>query len=158
VATVAAAVVLSVVVTSSIVGGRIDDGFASQGEAIRDLANVTNATLHLTAEADVARVDLDSPNPSVVSGTLLFSPSTTDLVVVATGLVEPPAGMQYRCWMDRGNGRQGIGRMFFGGGLAYWVGPSPAVSGSTGPVTFGVSLVGADGAPSGPDPVLEGSS
>ena len=98
------------------------------------------------------------PTDAGVAGTLLYSPSSTDLVVVATGLVEPPEGMQYGCWVDTGSGRERVGRMFFGGGLAYWVGPSPAVAGSTGSVTFGVSLVDASGAISGPDPVLVGGS
>ena len=56
-----------------------------------------------------------------------------------------------------GSGRERIGRMFFGGGLAYWVGPSAAVAGST-DATFGVSLVDASGAISGPDPVLVGET
>jgi hypothetical protein len=48
--------------------------------------------------------------------------------------------------------------MFFGGGIAYWVGPAPAVSGLSGTETFGVSLVGTDGELATPDPVLVGTS
>lgn len=158
VAAVAAAVAISVGATTVIVGGRLDARLAVQEDAVRDLAAVTNATIHVTAEPDVARVRLASPSGADVSGTLLFSPSTTELVVVATGLTEPPAGMEYGCWVDKGSGRERVGRMFFGGGLAYWVGPSAAVAGTTGSVTFGVSLVDADGAISGPDPVLVGGS
>ncbi len=158
IASVAAAVLLSVVATTAIVGARLDDRLAAQDSAIEDLANVTTATLHVTAEADVARVGLASPTGGTTTGTLLFSPSTTQLVVVADGLTKPDAGMEYRCWVTVDGKREGIGKMFFGGGLAYWVGPSPAVAGLADGATFGVSLVAADGGTVGPDPVLTGES
>jgi hypothetical protein len=155
---VAAAVVLSVVATTAIIGSRVDDRLAAQDAAIEDLASVTTATLHVTAEPDVARVGLASPSGAATSGTLVFSPSTTELVVVADGLTEPASGMEYRCWVDVDGDRQGIGKMFFGGGLAYWVGPSPAVAGLDGGATFGVSLVSTDGGTVAPEPVLTGGS
>ncbi len=158
IAAVAAAVVLSVVATTAIIGARLDDRLAAQDAAIEDLAAVTTATLHVTAEPDVARVGLASPAGAATSGTLLFSPSTTELVVVADGLVEPASGMEYRCWVDIDGARTGIGKMFFGGGLAYWVGPSPAVAGLDGGETFGVSLVSTDGGTVSPEPVLTGAS
>ncbi len=158
VASLAAAVVLSVVATTAIVGWRLDDRLAAQDAAIEDLADVTTATLAVTAEPDVTRVGLASPTGAGVSGTLVYSPSTTDLVVVADGLTQPASGMEYRCWVAIDGKRQGIGRMFFGGGLAYWVGPSPAVAGLGGDVTFGVSLVSAEGGTVAPDPVLTGGS
>jgi hypothetical protein len=155
---VAAAVVLSVAATTIILGSRVDDRLAAQDAAIEDLAAVTTATLHVTAEPDVERVGLTSPSGGETTGTLLYSPSTTQLVVVADGLTEPDAGMEYRCWVAVGGDRQGIGRMFFGGGLAYWVGPSPAVAGLADGATFGVSLVSAEGGLVPPDPVLTGGS
>lgn len=158
VASVAAAVLLSVVATTAIVGSRVDGRLAAQDAAIGDLAAVTTASLHVTAEPDVARVGLASPTGGSTTGTLVFSPSTTELVVVADGLTEPAAGMEYRCWVAIAGDRQGIGKMFFGGGLAYWVGPSPAVAGLAGGATFGVSLVAADGSIVAPDPVLSGGS
>jgi hypothetical protein len=160
IAAVAAAVVLSVVATSFIVGGRIDDRLAAQDQEIEHLADVTTATVNLAAEADVAHVSLASPTGGDVQGTLLFSPRTTQVVVVATGLSEPAAGMEYHCWVQTtaSGARQGIGKMFFGGGLAYWVGPSSAVAGLTGAPRFGVSLVAADGSVVGSDPVLSSGS
>ncbi len=156
---VAAAVALSVVATSFIVGGRIDDRLAAQDQVIEHLADVTTATVNLAAEADVSHIRLASPTGGDVEGTLLFSPTTTQVVVVATGLTQPAAGMEYHCWVQTsGSGaRQGIGKMFFGGGLAYWVGPSSAVAGLAGAPRFGVSLVAADGSVVGSDPVLTGS-
>ena len=47
---------------------------------------------------------------------------STELVVVADGLTPPPAGQEYRCWVEVGGARTPIGKMFFGGELAYWVG------------------------------------
>jgi len=158
VGSVAAAVVLSVAATTAIVDSRFDGRLAAQEAAIEDLASVTTATLHVTAEPDAARVRLASPTGGETTGTLLFSPSTTQLVVVADGLTEPADGMEYRCWVTVGGDRQPIGKMFFGGGLAYWVGPSPAVAGLVGGATFGVSLVSAEGGVVAPDPVLTGGT
>ena len=155
---IAAAVVLSVAATTLIVGSRVDDRLAAQDQAIEDLAAVTTATIQVTAEPDAERVALDSPTGAATTGTLLYSPSTTDTVVVATGLSEPSDGSEYRCWVEVDGARQSVGKMFFGGGIAYWVGPAPAVSGLSGTETFGVTLVGADGKPVTPDPVLEGTS
>ncbi len=151
---VAAAVVLSVVATTFLVGSRVDDRLAAQDQAIEDLAAVTTATLHVTAEPDVERVALAGTSGTPTTGTLIYSPSTTELVVVATGLTQPPAGQEYHCWVLVDGQRQNIGKMFFGGGLAYWVGPSPAVADLPDDGTFGVSLVDADGAVIAPDPVL----
>ena len=75
-------------------------------------------------------------------------------MVVANGLTEPPDGQEYHCWVLIDGQRQSIGKMFFGGGLAYWVGPSPAVADLPDGETFGVSLVDADGGIVAPDPVL----
>jgi anti-sigma-K factor RskA len=158
VGSVAAAVLLSVAATTAIVDSRFDGRLAAQEAAIEDLASVTTATLHVTAEPDAARVRLASPTGGETTGTLLFSPSTTQLVVVADGLTEPADGMEYRCWVTVGGDRQPIGKMFFGGGLAYWVGPSPAVAGLDGGATFGVSLVSAEGGVVAPDPVLTGGT
>ena len=46
--------------------------------------------------------------------------------------------------------------MFFSQGLAYWVGPAPAVAGLSSGATFGVSLVRAAGSAVDGDPVLVG--
>ena len=141
-----------------IVGSRIDDRLTAQDQAIEDLAAVTTATIQVTSEPDAERVALDSPTGAATTGTLLYSPSTTDTVVVATGLSEPHGRLGIPL-LGRGRRRApAVGKMFFGGGIAYWVGPAPAVSGLSGTETFGVSLVGTDGKPVTPDPVLEGTS
>jgi anti-sigma-K factor RskA len=155
VAAIAAAVVVSVVATSVIVGGRVDERLAAQAGTIEALQDVALATLQVTAEPDVRRVTLAGTD-SGLTGSLIFSPSTSELVVVATGLGEPPAGQEYRCWVEQGGNRQRVGKMFFSDDLAYWIGPAPAVAGLVKGATFGVSLVNLDGTPAGANAVLDG--
>lgn len=156
VAAVAAVVVLSVVATSVIVGSRVDSQLAAQAVTIHELEEVTTATLAVTAQPDAEHVALNGVSDPKQSGNLVFSPATAELVVVATGLTSPPAGLEYRCWVEVGGTRHRVGKMFFGGDLAYWVGPAPAVSGVSSGATFGVSLVDASGPAVSTDPVLLG--
>jgi hypothetical protein len=156
VAAIAAAIVLSVATTSVLVGGRVDQQLADQSDTIHTLQEVTTATLRVTAEPDARHVALTATaDPSLV-GSLVFSPSTTELVVVTTGLTRPPSGQEYRCWVERSGQRQRVGRMFFSGELAYWIGDVPAVSGVSGDARFGVSLVEASAASLDAPPVLAG--
>ncbi len=152
----AAAVVLSVATTSVLVGGRIDDRLAQQTDTIHTLEEITSATLRVTAEPDARHVALAGTSDPSLGGSLVFSPSTSELVVVATGLSQPPAGQEYRCWVERSGQRERVGRMFFSGDLAYWIGPVPAVSGVSGTARFGVSLVAASATGSDTAPVLGG--
>jgi hypothetical protein len=155
-AAVAAAVVLSVAATSLIVGSRVDGQLAAQAETIHELQEVTTATLAVTAEPDAEHVALVGVTDANLSGSLVYSPATADLVVVAEGLTAPLAGLEYRCWVEIGGTRHRVGKMFFGGDLAYWIGPTPAVSGVSDGATFGVSLVDATGPAVDAAPVLLG--
>ena len=157
VAAIAAAVLLSVGVTTAVVTSRMDAQLAAQADTIADLRHVTEYTVQVASSPDATGVALTGTQDPAMSGSIVFSPTTTELSVVATGLTEPPAGQEFSCWMDTGSGRVRIGKMFFGGGLAYWVGSSPAVAGLTTPAEFGVSLVEV-GAPMDPPPVLIGRS
>jgi hypothetical protein len=152
-ATVAAAVAISVVATTLIVGARVDERIASQSDAIDALEAVTLATFQLTAQPDVRRIAMEGPGNGAY-GQLLFSPSTSEVVVIATGLTQPAAGAEYRCWVEEAGDRERVGKMFFSGDLAYWIGPAPAVEGLVGDAIFGVSLVDASGTVD-PQPVLE---
>jgi alkylhydroperoxidase family enzyme len=156
VAAIAAAVVLSIVATSMVVGWRLDQRLAAQADTIQALEGVTTATARVTAEPDARHVVLTGTSDPGLDGHLVFSPSTSELVVVATGLTPPPDGQEYRCWVERGGGRQGVGKMFFSKDLAYWIGPVPAISGLSGDATFGVSLVDASGSAVDANPVLRG--
>ena len=154
---VAAAIVISVVATTLIIGSQVDQRLNAQEDAVRDLAAVTSATLQVIAEPDAARVALESPTGESTSGTLIYSPSTTSWSSSRPGWWSRPRAWSTGAGSMTGPVVERIGRMFFGGGLAYWIGPSPAVAGST-DATFGVSLVDASGAISGPDPVLVGET
>jgi hypothetical protein len=156
IAAIAAAVVISVVASAAIVGARLDAELAARDTQIAQLSAVTTATLSVTAEPDVERVALVSPDGAATAGSLLFSPSTTELVVVATDLAPAPAGKEYRCWVVRDGEREVVGKMFFGGDLAYWVGDVEAVAGLTEAATFGVSLVEVSGTSVDADPVISG--
>jgi hypothetical protein len=156
VAAIAAAVILSVATTSIVVGWRVDQRLAGQASTIEALEEVTTATLAVTARPDARRVVLSSTSDRPLDGTLIYSPSTSDLVVVATGLTPPPDGQEYRCWVELGGQRQRVGKMFFSEGLSYWIGPVSAVAGLSSGATFGVSLVDAAGAGSDGPPVLTG--
>lgn len=155
VAAIAATVALSVVATSVIVGSRVDERLASESNTIEALQEVAIATLQVTAEPDARRVSLAGAGADL-AGDLIFSPSTSELVVVATGLTPPPAGREYRCWVEQGGLRQRVGKMFFSDNLAYWIGPAPAVEGLRAGATFGVSLVDIEGTAGGVEDVLGG--
>ncbi|HUP54174.1 MAG TPA: anti-sigma factor [Methylomirabilota bacterium] len=155
VASIAAAVVLSALATSFIVDQQVSQRLADYDRSVGGLAAVTNATIDLTARPDLERVTLASADADT-TGTLLFSPSTTQLVVVATGLQQPPVGREYRCWVEVNGKREPVGRMFFADDLAYWVGDTPAVSGIPQGTTFGVSLAELGGASIDAPPVITG--
>ena len=152
VAAIAAVTLVSVIATSAIVGSRLDERFSAQAEEIEALEQVTLATLEVTAQPDVERVALAGAG---ATGSLVYSPSSTELVVVATGLTPPPAGQEYRCWVEQAGDREGVGKMFFSDDLAYWIGPVAAVQGLVDDATFGVTLVSLDGSTDGQD-VMEG--
>jgi hypothetical protein len=146
----------SVAVVQSLAVADRDATIRQQAEDVSDLATVTAWTLRLSAQPDARRVALTAPGAPNQQGTLVFSPATHDLVVVATGLSQPPAGQEFRCWVESGGSRKGVGKMFFGGGIAYWVGPAPVVSGLSRDATFGVSLVDLAAPGVQRDPVLVG--
>ncbi len=156
VATIAAAVILSVLTTTLVVGSRVDAQLAAQSETINALEEVTVTTMAVISQPDAEHVALAGVTDPAADGNLVFSPSTTELSVVATGLVPPPAGYEYRCWVMVDGSRQRIGKMFFAEDIAYWVGPVPAISDVSTGATFGVSLVGASGTTLETDPVLLG--
>jgi hypothetical protein len=156
VASIAAAVVISVVASSVVIGNRVDQQLADQDRAIAGLEAVTAATLEITADPDAERVALQPTAGSDASGSLLFSPTTTELVVVADGLVSPPEGQEYRCWLLVDGQREDVGRMYFADDLAFWVGVTPGVAAAAPGTTFGVSLTGIDGSGPQTDPVIVG--
>lgn len=155
-AAIAAVVVVSIGVGAFVIR-QADDTVSAQARAIAALERVTSATLELTARPDVRRVALTrTASAGVTTGSLLFSPSTMQLVVVAEGLEPPPTGREYRCWMEREGLRTNVGRMFFAGDLAFWIGDTPEVGDADAGTTFGVSLTEVGGTSLDADPVIVG--
>jgi Anti-sigma-K factor rskA len=163
IASLAAALIAAVAGTALILGARNDaliaernTEIAHQADVVEALTHVTTSTLRVEAEPDARRVPLSSADGTTASGSIVFSPASRELVVVATGLVEPPAGFELRCWMEVDGEREPVGRMFFGGGLSYWAGPVERLSEADGSARFGVTLVDAAGNSVDGDAVLSG--
>lgn len=154
IAAIAAAVVLTVVATAAVVDRRSEDRLAAVESDLADVSRVTAATLALSGEADAQHVALDGAGDRW--GQLVYSPEKAELAVLAGGLSEPSGDREYRCWVEVDGRRSPVGKMFFGGDLAYWVGPAPAVAELPAGATFGVSLVDAEGHDVGEPPVLAG--
>ena len=153
-AAAAAAAIVVLVGSVSFMAGRAD--VDRYGNAVNALETVNKATLDISADPDSRRVQLASTSGASTNGTLLYSPSTTRLVVVANDLQSPPSGKEYRCWVVVDGQRHNVGRMFFADELAFWVGDTPEVSDLPDGTTFGVSLADVGGSSLDTEPVIVG--
>jgi hypothetical protein len=105
------------------------------------LQGVAEATLRLQARPDVVRVELAATSPGAGSaGTVLYSPSSREIVMVASGLAQPADGFEYGCWMEVDGQKRRIGRMYAGGDLEAWAGPVNGLADVVAGAQFGVSL------------------
>ena len=119
------------------------------------LEATTAATLRLEAAPDTQRVALAATEAGGGSaGDVLFSPSTGELLVIATGLSPLEPGQEYGCWLEANGQRRRIGEMYVGGDLQSWAGQVDGLADLPPDAVFGVSLV-PEGAKSG-IPVLTG--
>jgi hypothetical protein len=152
----AAALIAAVTGTGLIVDARNQAAIAQQADIVAALSRVTSWTLRLEAQPDARRVELAGSPGTDASGSILFSPSSRELVVVVSGLTEPAAGREFRCWMEVEGQRGPVGRMFFGGELSYWAGPVETLGDVGTSARFGISLVDATGSSVEGEPVLSG--
>jgi hypothetical protein len=141
VAALAAAVVLAVVGTVLVLDRQADTRVAGYEDRLAGLSNVTATTVAISGEPDAQHVRLEGSDDRW--GRVLYSPGTSELAVIAKGLTEPAAGREYRCWVVVNGERQPVGKMFFGGDLAYWAGAVETLTSLPADATFGVSLVDA---------------
>ncbi len=119
------------------------------------LSAFAQTTLRIEQRADATRVVLAAVDGRPdVTGTLLFSPSEGELVMVAAGLAPAPEGQEYGCWIEFGGVRQRIGRMYAGGDVEGWAGPVDGLADLPPGAVFGVSLVPVGGGAG--NPVLTG--
>jgi hypothetical protein len=140
-ASIAAALIVAISGTTLLVNADHASTTQALSEEIEALGDVARWTLRVDAQPDVRRVELASATGTTATGSLVFSPTSTELVVVAENLTPAAAGHEYRCWVEVGGKRTSIGKMFFGGDLAYWVGDVKPVAGLPTDARFGVSLV-----------------
>jgi hypothetical protein len=159
-AAIAAAAVISAGVTGYAVTSIRDQSGRQASQALAGLAEVAQWTARLETLPDVRRVVLTAQSsgggqPQV--GALMFSPHTQWLVVVADGLPEPPAGREYRCWVEIGGTRQRLGGMEISGDVAYWAGAAPTLADVPSGSLFGVSLADAANPAGATQTVLSGT-
>lgn len=154
------AAVLLVVIggTALLVGASRDEVIATQANQIAALGRIATATLRIDGQPDARHVDLAAAGDVDASGSLVYSPATRELVILTEGLPTAPAGQEYRCWMEIDGERHRIGRMFFAGAVAFWVGDVEALAAGDDAARFGVTLVPADGDSVEGEPVLAGET
>lgn len=149
-ASLAAVLVVSVIATAMFVGNAAKDETA-------DLARLASWSIDIARAPDARQVALISPSDGQTAGLLAFEPSTEKLVVSAHDLARAPAGKEYRCWIEIGDGRKVVGKMHFAGAIAYWVGPVGGLGAIKPGARFGITLVDASGSSIDGDPVLLGT-
>jgi hypothetical protein len=152
----AAVAALAAVLIAAVAGASVVLTARDQQQVIGALSRVTTWTLRVEAESDARRVELAGAAGTPAYGTILFSPTSRELVVVATGLSEPAGDREFRCWMEIDGHRQPVGKMFFGGDLSYWAGRVETLGAAGSSARFGVTLVDASGSSVEGDPVLSG--
>jgi len=151
---IAAAVLIAVTATAFVLDRQAGDRLAVVQAQSAGLAHVTAATLALSGERDAEHVQLAGTDDRW--GRVVYSADKGELAVIANGLTEPAGDREYRCWVEIDGQRTPVGKMFFGGDLAFWAGPVETISDLPPGSTFGVSLVDTAGSDVGEPPVLTG--
>ena len=151
---IAAAVLIAVAATTFVVDRQFGERLAASEAASAGLANVTATTVALSSEADAEHVRLAGSEDRW--GRVVYSADKGELAVIAKGLTEPAGDREYRCWVEIDGQRTPVGKMFFGGDLAFWAGPVETVGDLPAGSKFGVSLVDTAGSDAGEPPVLTG--
>ena len=136
----AAALIVGVSGTALIVNAGHQATSQAQAEEIDALGDVARWTLRVDAQPDVRRIELASATGASTRGSVVFSPTSTELVVVADDLTPAAAGHEYRCWVEVGGVRQRLGRMYVDDQLGYWVGEAAVLADLPSGTMFGVSL------------------
>jgi hypothetical protein len=147
----AAAVALAVGLSWAVIARPLADELRQNQATANGLVRLEGASVQVDSKPDARQVVLASNVGAV--GTLAFSPSTRELVVVTTGLHRPEAG-EYRCWVEANGQRTQLGKMYFIGGIAAWEGMSDAVAAVPAGARFGISFVSTGG---DAQPVLTGT-
>ena len=97
---------------------QVNQRWAAEAEA-RALASTLAAVDRVLGAPEHWVVALQDP-AGVASGSISWS--SNDLVVLTTALAPPPADQEYQCWLQEPDSGAVIGKMYFAGRTAYWVG------------------------------------
>jgi Anti-sigma-K factor rskA len=151
---IAAAVLIAVAATAFVLDRQAGDRLIAAQEETAGLAHVTAATLALAGEPDAENVRLAGTDDRW--GRIVYSADKGELAVIASGLTEPGGDREYRCWVEIDGQRTPVGKMFFGGDLAFWAGPVETIDDLPAGAKFGVSLADTAGSDVGEPPVLTG--
>ncbi len=143
VGSLAAAVVLAVGLSWLVVARPLADEVRTVREAADGFARLTSTVVAVDTQPDARHVALISA--SGASGSLAFSPTTRELVVLSTDLPAPAAGAEYRCWVEQDGVRTQLGRMYRLSNVLAWEGEADAIASVRPGATFGVTLVPAGG-------------
>ncbi|HEU4671299.1 MAG TPA: anti-sigma factor [Candidatus Limnocylindrales bacterium] len=143
VGSLAAAVVIAVGLSWLVVARPLADQARADRAAAAGLVRLTSASVAVDSRPDARHVALTSTTGA--SGTLAFSPSTREVIVLSTDLPALEAGAEYRCWVEQNGARTQLGRMYRLSDVLAWDGEADAIAGVGPGATFGVSLVPAGG-------------
>jgi hypothetical protein len=139
-----AAAAMAAVVIAAVGGFALGGAAQPPGTTAGGVAAV-QTTIHIAQQADAVRIDLAAAGGGPAHGTVLYSASSGELAMVASGLDAAPSGSSYACWVEQAGQRRRLGPLYLSGGSGDWAGPVSGL-GDIGPgAVFGVSLV-SDGA------------
>jgi len=154
---VAAVIVLAVGLGGLLVGFQFQQTIDRQEASIGGLARAGTAALRIAAQPDSRTVALAGTAGADAAGTLVFSPSSGELVVMTRGVAAPPAGSEYGCWVEVDGQRRRLGRMYVAGEVGYWAGSVDGLADLPPGAVFGVSLVDPSAGPGSGTPILLGT-
>jgi hypothetical protein len=91
---------------------------SAQAEA-RALSSALAAVDRVLGAPEHRSVELRNP-AGAAAGSISWS--SNDLVVITTTLAPPQAGQEYLCWLREPGSSAVVGKMYFAGRTAYWIG------------------------------------
>lgn len=140
----AAALLLAGVVGYGAAGGFAPAVNEEPGE-VAVLQDATLAMARIAGAPDARQVAMTSTNGGAATGSLLFSPSSGELVMIASGLPAAAAGAEYNCWVEVDGQRRRLGELYPGGEVQAWSGIAAGVDNLPAGSVFGVTLVSPSG-------------
>ena len=146
---IAAALVLAAALGFGLATVRGPD--AAHPDQVAVLESAAREAIRVGAQPDAQQVALVATGDAAgATGSLVYSPSMGELVMVADGLPTLGPGEEYGCWVEAGGTRTRIGRLYPGGEMHAWAGPVEGLAALPPDAVFGVSRIPADGSAGAP--------